>query len=115
MAFEDPAVVLTGTAQATGAVNSNPFRTEGVNLNLVLDATAKTGTTPTLAVKVQWSMDAGATWSETETTPDQFTTFSDVVQTRVKSFPVRAPLARVVGTVGGTTPTYTYTVRRYVT
>jgi hypothetical protein len=114
VAWEDAAVVLTGAAQGTGTVNSNPIRTDGVNLHLVLDATARTGT-PTLDVKVQWSQDGGATWAITETAQEGFTQLNNTIGTFVKTFPVKAPLARVQGIVAGTTPTYTYTVRRYVT
>jgi hypothetical protein len=103
-----PSAARTTSGQATGVIGGDT----GDNFSLQLIVTAASGTTPTLDVTVQWSMD-GSTWSPAET-PD---IFSQVTATtsKVKVFPVKAPNYRISYTIGGTTPSFTFTVLGYET
>lgn len=112
MAWEDPSiVVLSGSKTATG--NSGAFNApKGLYLNLLLEVTAQSGTTPTLDVTVEWSMD-GTNFGQGQPS-DAFTQVTTTVPTRVvKQFNTKAPYFRVVYTIGGTTPNYTFQVTRY--
>lgn len=84
----------------------------GDTLSLVLNITAASGTTPTLVVSVEWSMD-GSNWAPAET-PDAFTQMTGT-GLKAKVFQVKAPNYRIVWVVGGTTPSFTFTVTGYTT
>lgn len=76
-------------------------------LMAVLDSAAGTGTTPTLDVKVQGSND-GTTWVDTGAVFTQVVAVAsfqrkDVGQPVYKQY-------RAVSTIGGTTPSFTYSV-----
>jgi hypothetical protein len=112
MAWEDPAVVVVSGAKSasgnSGAVNSP----KGLYLNVLLEVTAQSGTTPTLDVSVEWSMD-GTNFGVAQPA-DSFTQVTTTVPTRVvKAFQNKAPFYRVVYTLGGTSPNYTFQVTRY--
>ena len=77
----------------------------------VATVTAQSGTAPTLDIKIQDSIDSGATWEDTGIAFTQMTTV-------LGSFAVRsvlplAPMIRAVVTVGGTVPSYTFGLRAY--
>jgi len=90
------------TATFNGATVEIPV---GRELIATLDVTAASGTTPTLDVKLQHSPD-GAIWS------DLGTAFAQKVAagTEVKTFTGIHGFLRVVSTIGGTTPSFTYSV-----
>jgi hypothetical protein len=81
-------------------------------LSLLLDVTAASGTTPSMTVNVEWSMD-GIAFAPAETAD----TFTAVTATgrKVKTFSVKAPSFRVVWTISGTTPSFTFSVTAYTT
>lgn len=85
---------------------------QGNMLNLVVSVTAASGTTPSLALSVEWSVD-GTVWATPETA-DTFTAITAAVN-RVKSFTRKAPLYRVVWAITGTTPSFTFSIDEYVT
>lgn len=72
---------------------------------LHVDATAVTGTSPTLAVSYETSPDDGTTWF-THTTGANITAAGK--QTTQLTHLGRT--YRITGTVGGTTPSFTYSV-----
>lgn len=78
-------------------------------LSLVVDVTAVSGTTPNLALTLEWSLD-GTTWATTDPTPDGFTAIT-ATGTKIKRFPVLANFYRIVWTITGTTPSFTFSVR----
>lgn len=79
------------------------------DLHLALDVTAVSGVSPTLDVKVEWSM-GGSTWFPV--TADAFAQ-KTAAGTQLISVPVRAPLVRVTWTIAGTTPSFTFSVIGY--
>lgn len=112
MAWEDPEVLAASASRTTTGNSGAKFAPDGVNLNLLLEVTAQSGTTPTLDVTVEWSMD-GTNFGIGQPA-DSFTQVTTVTPTRVvKSFTTKAPQFRVVWTLGGTTPNYTFQVTRY--
>jgi hypothetical protein len=110
----EPRNTLSSAARTTaGTQTLSAVRDAGTQLHVMLDVTAVTGTSPTLDVEVQWSHD-GTRWASVEPAADAF---SQIVSARtvVRSFPVRAPLARLSWTVGGTSPSFTFGIRTYTT
>jgi hypothetical protein len=109
-------VVVTSAARTTTG-NSGAL-TVGGDTNfgspewvvLAVDVTAASGTTPTLDLTVQWSLDGGTTWATTDGTPDAFAQIT-AAATRVKRFPALSGTYRVVWTIAGTTPSFTFSVR----
>ena len=77
-----------------------------------MDVTAASGTTPNLALSIEWSAN-GTDWATPET-PDTFTAITAAAK-RVKSFARKAPFYRVVWAITGTTPSFTFSVDEYVT
>lgn len=73
---------------------------------LHVDATAVSGTSPTLAVSYEVSPDDGATWF-THTTGANIT----AVGKQVIQLTGLGRTYRVTGTVGGTSPSFTYSVK----
>lgn len=90
------------TATFNGAAVEIPV---GRELIATLDVTAASGTTPTLDVKLQHSPD-GAIWSDLGTAFAQKT----AIGTEVKVFTGIHGFVRVISTIGGTTPSFTYSV-----
>lgn len=104
-----PSAARTATGQGQAVVDSD----RGNMLALQLAVTASSGTTPTLDVALEWSMDGGTTWSPAETA-DSFTQMTGT-GSKVKVFTVKSPTYRVVWTIGGTTPSFTFWVRAFMT
>jgi hypothetical protein len=78
---------------------------------LQVDITAVSGT-PSMVLEVQWSMD-GTNFASTET-PDVFAALT-TTGSKIKTFPVRAPIWRLVWTISGGTPSLTFAATRYAT
>ena len=98
------------SAARTSSSNSATFDVgQADNLVLYLSVTAQSGTTPTLDVKCQDSPDGGTTFFDiagTAFTQVGATTSSQVV-TATRKFGSKI---RVVTTIAGTTPSYTFAV-----
>lgn len=79
-----------------------------------LSVTAASGTTPTLDVTVQHSIDGGSTWftlvafTQKTTTGNELKTESEVEAATAE---VYGDCIRAIWTVGGTTPSFTFTVK----
>ncbi len=113
MSFGDVALFVASAARTTSG-NSGAIACEkGLQLNLLVEVTAGSGTTPTLDFSVEWSMDG--TNFGTAQTAETFTQITAATVRRFQQFPVRAPFFRIVWTIGGTTPSFTFQVSRYVT
>lgn len=112
MAYEDPVAFAPAGARTTSG-NSGAIPTgKGLNLHVLVAVTAVSGTTPSATFTVEWSHD-GTTFAPNGTS-DAFaaiTAAGNVSQT----FPVRAPFFRLVWTITGTTPSFTFSASRYVT
>lgn len=112
-----PVVFKASAAETTSSTHAN-FTTgpDGGSMVVKVAVSAASGTTPTLLVNVQGSVD-GTTWVTlgtigaslysvgTDTTPAVFTTSA----TTTGVFP-RMQYVRTTSTVTGTTPSFTYAV-----
>ena len=100
-------VSISGTQ--TASVNSTAINTGGYNGFVAhLNVTAHSGTTPTLDIKFQDSPDGGTTWFDIASGA-----FTQVTTVDGKSRLVVSNVAakvRAVATLGGTTPSYTFTL-----
>lgn len=81
-----------------------------LNLSVLIQATAVSGTTPSLTAEVVWSHDGTNFFSSA--TPDTFTAITATGGV-VKQFTVKGRFARVNWTVTGTTPSFTLNVSGY--
>lgn len=116
MAFSQPRSVVASAARtATG--QSVAIRPQGFAhyINLAIDLTAVSGTTPTLDVTVEWSEDDGVNIAWFGADPADAFTQLTAVGSKVKQFTVKGNSYRVVWTIGGTTPSFTFQVLEYLT
>lgn len=101
---EEP-VVFVGSGARTVSASGATFEMGGnTNLRLDLDVTAASGTTPTLDATVQTSKD-GATWRTLGTFAQK-----TAISAERKSFGGCDRFARIIWTIGGTTPSFTFSV-----
>lgn len=101
---------LSGTGTTQGPQVG--IATGGDWVALHINTTTVTGTgSPTMALKVQWTVDGGTTWADADTAD----TFTSVTATGavVKRFSIKGSGFRVVETLTGTTPAFTYTLSVY--
>lgn len=108
MAFDLHAAVPSAARTATG--NSGAIAVQAGNLGIGLNVTAVSGTTPSMTVTVEWSYD-GTNFGVGETT-DSFAAITAAKVTN-RLVPVRAPYYRLVWTITGTTPSFTFTATTY--
>ncbi|GEM_PF-2712800 len=120
----NPKVIVSSAARTasgdSGAVRAgwDKMPSLGTSLNLLIDVTAVGGDADeTMDLEVQWSHDGGQTWASADGTPD---TFAQITQpggpkTVIKQFPLRAPHYRVVWTLAGTTPSFTFSASEWLT
>jgi hypothetical protein len=114
MAFGDPAVVVASAARtATGNSGDLTLGDKGAGLALVVDVTAVSGTSPSMTLSVEWSQDGGTTFGQADPV-DVFTAIT-AAATKTKSFTVKGDHYRLVWTISGTTPSFTFSIRRYIT
>lgn len=111
-----PARIAVASAARTVTGNSGQLLPGGDTsfgtaefLCLMVEVSAASGTTPTLGLAVEWSFD-GVTWATPEGTADAFASIT-AVTAKVGRFAVKAPFYRVVWTIAGTTPSFTFLVR----
>lgn len=77
----------------------------------VATITVQSGTTPTLDIKIQDSIDSGATWQDTGIAFTQMNTVLGNFSVRTTT-PL-APMIRAVCTLGGAVPSYNFSLRAY--
>ncbi len=100
VAAQSAAVSTNGNTVAQGV---GPLKL----VNLLVNVTAVSGTTPSMALTVEWSND-GSVWYKSDP-PDAFTAIT-AVGTAVKQFVAKAHQFRVVWALTGTTPSFTFAV-----
>jgi hypothetical protein len=101
----DKQSIVASAARSTSSNSSTLVAADRVKyLNVFVNVTAQSGTTPTMDLRVDWSLD-GATWYNVA---DTFTQIGAVTGGFFKQFMVKAPYYRLVWTLGGTTPNYTF-------
>lgn len=99
-------VVASAARTVSGASALLPGYGPASTLRAQLNVTAAAGTTPTLNVVLEDSVDGGSTWNTIGTFAQRTAAGREVVN-------VTAPFAdmlRVSWTVGGTTPSFTFQV-----
>ena len=104
-----PSLVVASAARTTTGNSGALDAPNDARLVLAVAVTAASGTAPSLDVTVEWSMDGGATFCAADTA-DSMAQLATAVN-RVKSFSIKGDSYRVVWTIGGTTPSFTFTVR----
>jgi hypothetical protein len=114
MAYAAPLQPVASAARTTSG-SSGPVSAvdAGGFLSLLVNVSSVSGTTPSLALSVEWSMDGGTTFAAADVA-DTFTAIT-AAKTVVGRFAVKAPIYRVVWTITGTTPSFTFDVRSFVT
>ena len=115
-AFGNPATVTTsGNSPVVfidGPATQNQGQPSPQYLSVMIVASAVSGTTPSLAVEVQWSND-GVNFASNQVAPDSLTAITAVGNT-TKNFLTKGSYARLVYTVTGTTPSFTINPTAYV-
>lgn len=114
MAYNDPSVAVTSAARTTTGNSGAQASEKGLQMNLLVEVTAASGTSPTLLFSVEWSMD-GTNFGQVDTTADAFASITTGPTRTIKQFPIRAPFYRLVWTIGGTTPSFTFQATKYTT
>ncbi|MHB9003991.1 MAG: hypothetical protein ACYC6C_07990 [Coriobacteriia bacterium] len=116
MAYEDntpagvrqtPLPSAARTATGTTANLDGYGATE--TLRAQLDVTAASGTSPTLDVVIQDSLDGGTTWNTVGTFAQKTAAGREVINITTPF----SPLLRISWTIGGTTPSFTFAVDWY--
>lgn len=77
-------------------------------INLLVDVTAVSGTTPTLDLTIEWSHN-GTDFAVVDGTADTFTQVTAAAK-RVKRFTLKGTDYRIVWTIAGTTPSFTFAI-----
>ena len=106
------AVEIKASAAETSTGQTAGFETQGGNVNILADVTAASGTSPTLDFTTEWSHN-GTDWFSADPA-DAFTQITAATK-QVKTFTTLAPQFRVVFTIAGTTPSFTFSLTRYDT
>ena len=111
-AFDTP--VASAARTATG--QSAAFSVYGPVTGMVaaIRVTAATGTTPTLDIDLEDSLDGGTTWHKVKdiNTADITTTGTTVARLDLVTTPC-TELLRLKWTIGGTSPSFTFSVDTY--
>src|SRR5579872_6854965 len=101
-------LVASAARTATGNSGAIAVGSGAANLELEPEVTAASGTSPTMTLSIQWS-DDGTNFGNNDGSTDAFaqvTTTGNVT----KSIPVRAPYMQLTWTIGGTSPSFTFSV-----
>lgn len=99
------ATVIRASSASTATHQSTAFGVGDEDVVVLLDVTAVSGTSPSMTVNVEWSVD-GSTWYVGDTA-DNFTAITAAKKTS-KIFVAKGLYARLNCTVTGTTPSFTY-------
>ncbi len=100
-------VTVHASAAETATGNSGGIPANGTSLGLSVDVTAQSGTTPTLDISVEWSPD-GTNFAAPDVAADTISQYGAATGVKSKEFTVKAPFFRVVWTIAGGTPSYTF-------
>ena len=108
-AFETTTVVASAARTTTGDSGALPGYGIASRLRAQLNVSASSGTTPTLDVIIEDTVDSGTTWNTVGTFAQKITTGREVIGVSV---PFTDTL-RVKWTIGGGTPSFTFSVNIY--
>lgn len=101
----NPFFLASAARTTSGSSSGNLLGSASDTLDILVNVTAVSGTSPTCALTVEWSND-GTTWAKGDP-PDAFTSIT-AATTVVKSFGTKGRWFRLVWTLGGTTPSFTF-------
>lgn len=111
MPYLGEVVTVRASAAATVTGQSAFFDVGNAEqLALLADVTAVTGTSPSMTLSVEWSWDGATAFASDPA--DQFAAIAAAMK-RVKEFDIKAPYYRVVWTITGTSPSFTFSLRAY--
>lgn len=99
--------LLPSAARTTSGSSIVPGMS-GQFVDLAVVVTAASGTTPSLAVSVEWSQD-GVNFGPADAAADTFAAITTAA-TRAKRINVLGDYMRIVWTITGTTPSFTFSV-----
>lgn len=94
----------------TGVGGGAPAFAEASSIRALLNVTAASGTTPSLTVVLEDSLDGGTTWTQVATFTAKTAAGSEAVGVNVPF----GPLLRAKWTISGTTPSFTFAVNAFV-
>jgi hypothetical protein len=100
--------VASAARTVTGSSAAIPIGSGAATVELELEITAATGTSPTLVLSITWS-DDGVNFGANDAAADAFASVATAVNV-VKTVTVRAPYMMLTWTIGGTTPSFTFSV-----
>lgn len=114
MPYLEPTLVVPSAARTTNG-NSGVITPagDGETINFNVRVTAASGTTPNLALSVEWSNDA-SNFATPDGTADTFTALTATAE-KVKAFERKAKFYRLVWAITGTTPSFTFLIYEYMT
>jgi hypothetical protein len=101
-------IVASAARTVTGSSGAIPVGSGPATIELELEVTAASGTSPTLVLSIQWSVD-GVNFGNNDGTADAFASVAAVGNV-TKNIPVRAPYMQITWTIGGTSPSFTFAV-----
>lgn len=113
MAFGDANQFAAPAAQTANGNTAAIACERGLNLSVLANVSAASGTSPSMTLEIQWSMD-GVNFFSVDTTKDAFAALT-AAGGAVKTVPVKAPFFRVAWVITGTTPSFTFTLWKYIT
>jgi hypothetical protein len=112
VAYNDPTTFAASAARTTSGNSGAQVSEKGLSLHLLAAVTAVSGTTPSMTLSVEWSHD-GTTFAASDPA-DVFTAVTAATNV-VKAFANKAPFFRLVWTITGTTPSFTFSASRFTT
>lgn len=101
---------LAPSAARTTAGQGSAVQVDGATVSVHVDVTAVSGTSPSLALSLEWSND-GTTWATGD--PADTLTALTAAGRRVKSFAARGAYVRLAWAITGTTPSFTFSASAY--
>lgn len=113
MAFESARALVPLAARTTNGNSGSQSVGTGRDVNILVHVSATAGTTPSLALEVEWLDVANNAWAKASPA-DTFTAIT-AAGTTVKTFVAKSPQFRVVWTLTGTTPSFTFGLQAYTT
>lgn len=103
-------VVASAPRAASGVSAAIPVQPGYEDLALSVDVAAVSGAGPTLDLSVEWSTDGGTSWFSADPA-DAFAQITQDTQDKVKVFAIKGGQYRIRWAIGGTTPSFTFSIR----
>lgn len=102
-----PFTLVSGTQTGTGNSGALALGDQSV-LDLEINVSAVSGTTPSMTLSIQWSND-GVNFGPADGTPDAFAAIT-AAGTVAKQVTVKGLYMQLVWTISGTTPSFSFSV-----